>query len=108
MQTAPPTPRPEPSQTTGEMLWEVADLAGGAAVMLLPLLLLAVPGIAAFVVLPAIVLLAVAAAPVDRRRGGRRADVPARPRASGAVRRHRRRSGSPRPVASGWSSGMSV
>jgi membrane protein implicated in regulation of membrane protease activity len=63
MQTAPPTPRPEPSQTTGEMFWEVADLTGGAAVMLLPLLLLAVPGIAAFVVLPAIVLLAVAAAP---------------------------------------------
>ena len=63
MQTVPP-PRPEPSQTTGEMLWEVVDLTGGAAVMLLPLLLLAVPGIAAFIVLPAIVLLAVAAAPV--------------------------------------------
>src|SRR4051812_43149841 len=64
MQTASPTAPPEPGQTAGEMLWEVADLTGGAAVMLLPLLLLAVPGIAAFVVLPAIVLLAVAAAPV--------------------------------------------
>jgi membrane protein implicated in regulation of membrane protease activity len=63
MQTASPTPPPEPGQTAGEMLWEVADLTGGAAVMLLPLLLLAVPGIAAFVVLPAIVVLAVAAAP---------------------------------------------
>lgn len=59
MQTTPPT-RPQPSQTTGEILWEVTDLAGGAVVMLL----LALPGIALFVVLPALVLLAVAAAPV--------------------------------------------
>ncbi len=50
--------------TTNELLWEVADLAGGAAVMLLPMLLLAVPGIILFVALPALVLLAVAAAPV--------------------------------------------
>ena len=61
------------------MLWEVADLAGGAAVMLLPLLLLAVPGIAAFVVLPALVLLAVVAAPVAVA-GAVVADVPAHPR----------------------------
>ena len=63
MQTVPP-PRPEPSQTTGEMLWDVVDLASGAVVMLLPLVILAVPGVAVFVVLPALVLLAVAAAPV--------------------------------------------
>ena len=60
MQTPPPTPRP----ATGEMLWELADLASGAVVMLLPLLLLAMPGIALFVVLPALVLLAVAVVPV--------------------------------------------
>jgi Flp pilus assembly protein TadB len=58
MRTSPPTPR-----TVGELLWEVSDLAGGATVMLLPLLLLAVPGLTLFVLLPAIVLLAVAAAP---------------------------------------------
>ena len=50
--------------TTSEILWEVNDLIGGAVVMLLPMLLLAVPGILLFVVLPALVLLAVAAAPV--------------------------------------------
>ena len=49
--------------TTSELLWEVTDLAGGAVVMLLPLLLLAVPGILLFVVLPALVLLAVVAVP---------------------------------------------
>jgi len=64
MQTAPPTTRADPSQTTGEMLWDVVDLTSGAVVMLLPLLLLAVPGVVLFVVLPALVLLAVAAAPV--------------------------------------------
>jgi membrane protein implicated in regulation of membrane protease activity len=98
MQTVPPTPRPEPSQTTGEMLWEVADLTGGAAVMLLPLLLLAVPGIAAFVVLPAIVLLAVAAAPVIVAGA---VVVPAYllVRAVRPGPRHRQRTGSPRPGA---------
>ena len=62
--TAPHDPREANSTTTGEMLWEVTELAGGAAVMLLPLLVLAVPGIILFVVLPALVLLAVAAVPV--------------------------------------------
>ena len=50
--------------TTSELLWEVTELAGGAAVMFLPMLLLAVPGILVFVVLPGLVLLAVAAAPI--------------------------------------------
>ena len=98
MQTVPSTPPPEPGQTPGEMLWEVVDLTGGAAVMLLPLLLLAVPGIAAFVVLPAIVLLALAAAPVIV------AGAVVMPtyllvRAVRARPRHRRRTGSPRPGA---------
>ena len=52
------------SPTFREMLWEATDLVSGLAVALLPLLALAVPGIALFVVLPALVLLAVAAAPV--------------------------------------------
>ena len=50
--------------TTSDLLWEVTELAGGAAVMFLPMLLLAVPGILVFVVLPGLVLLAVVAAPV--------------------------------------------
>lgn len=53
---------PQGNPTFGEILSEVTDLAGGAVVMLLPLLLLAVPGIVLFVVLPALVLLAVATA----------------------------------------------
>jgi hypothetical protein len=53
---------PQGNPTFGEILWEVTDLAGGAVVMLLPLLLLAVPGIVLSVVLPALVLLAVATA----------------------------------------------
>ena len=48
---------------TGEMLWEVTELAGGAAVMFMPMLLLAMPGIILFVALPGLVLLAVAAVP---------------------------------------------
>jgi hypothetical protein len=52
---------PQPIRPTfGEMLTEVVDLAGGLAAGLLPLLLLAVPGIILFVVLPAILLLALA------------------------------------------------
>ena len=47
-----------PTPTTSEMVWEVTELAGGAAVMFLPLLLLAVPGILLFAVLPGLVLLA--------------------------------------------------
>jgi membrane protein implicated in regulation of membrane protease activity len=60
-------PRPTPRgvrQTPSEIAWELTELAGGAAVMFLPLLLLAVPGIALFLVLPGLVLLAVALAPV--------------------------------------------
>ena len=43
------------------MAEELIDLSAGAGVALLPLLLLAVPGIILFVVLPAILLLALAA-----------------------------------------------
>jgi hypothetical protein len=42
------------------MLEELIDLSAGLAVGLLPLLVLSVPGIVLFVVLPAIVLLALA------------------------------------------------
>jgi hypothetical protein len=50
---------PEPSRPTfGEMLEEVIDLSVGLGVALLPMLLLTVPGIVLFVVLPAILLLA--------------------------------------------------
>jgi hypothetical protein len=52
---------PEPSRPTfGEMLEELIDLSVGLGVALLPLLLLSVPGIILFVVLPAILLLALA------------------------------------------------
>ena len=97
MQTSPPTPRHDSARTTSEMLWEVVDLLSGATVMLLPLLLLAVPGITLFVVLPAIVLLAVAAAPVAVAGA---VVVPAYllARAVRRLPRHRRRTGSPRPV----------
>ena len=54
------TPQP-PHSTFGEMLEELIDLSVGLGVALLPLLLLAVPGIILFVVLPAILLLALAA-----------------------------------------------
>jgi hypothetical protein len=53
---------PEPSSPTfGEMVEELIDLSAGAGVALMPVLLLAVPGIILFVVLPAILLLALAA-----------------------------------------------
>jgi hypothetical protein len=42
------------------MLEELVDLTAGVGVMLLPLLVLAVPGIVLFVVLPALLLLAAA------------------------------------------------
>jgi Flp pilus assembly protein TadB len=54
------TPQP-PRSTFGEMLEEVIDLSAGFGVALLPVLVLAVPGIILFVVLPAILLLALAA-----------------------------------------------
>jgi Flp pilus assembly protein TadB len=53
---------PQPAHSTfGEMLEEVIDLSAGFGVALLPVLVLAVPGIILFVVLPAILLLALAA-----------------------------------------------
>jgi hypothetical protein len=53
---------PQPSHpTVGEMLEELIDLSVGLGVALMPLLVLAVPGIILFVVLPAILLLALAA-----------------------------------------------
>jgi len=48
-----------PSQSVGEMLEELIDLATGLVVFALPLLLLSIPGIVLFVLLPAILLLAV-------------------------------------------------
>jgi hypothetical protein len=53
------TPQP-PHPTFGEMLEEVIDLTVGLGVALLPLLVLSVPAIVLFVVLPAILLLALA------------------------------------------------
>ena len=54
---------PQPLRPTfGEMLEELLDLGGGLAIVLLPVLLLAVPAIVLFVVLPAIVLLVPVAA----------------------------------------------
>lgn len=60
--TAPPRDGarpPEPSPpTSGQMLEELIDLATGLGVMLLPLLVLFVPSIILFVLLPGILLLA--------------------------------------------------
>jgi hypothetical protein len=68
MQTAPSAPpsteRHETSPTPGDVLWEVTDLLAGAVVTFLPLLLIAVPGVILFLVLPALFLLAVVAVPV--------------------------------------------
>ena len=56
------TRTPQPARATfGEMLEELIDLSVGFGVASLPLLVLAVPGIILFVVLPAILLLALAA-----------------------------------------------
>jgi Flp pilus assembly protein TadB len=55
------TTRDDARPTVGEMLAELIDLSAGAGAALLPALLLAVPGIILFVVLPALLLLAVAA-----------------------------------------------
>ena len=52
---------PQPSAPTfGEMLEDTINLSVGLGIALLPMLLLAVPGIILFVVLPAILLLALA------------------------------------------------
>jgi hypothetical protein len=53
------TPQP-PRPTLGEMVEELMDLSAGFGVALMPVLLLAVPGIILFVVLPGILLLALA------------------------------------------------
>jgi hypothetical protein len=50
-----------PQVTFGEMLEEVIDLSTGLGVALLPLLVLAVPTLVLFVLLPALLLLALAA-----------------------------------------------
>jgi hypothetical protein len=55
-----PTPRDDAHPTVGDMLEELMDLGAGVGVALLPALLLAVPGIILFVVLPGILLLALA------------------------------------------------
>jgi hypothetical protein len=53
---------PQPTHPTfGEMLEELINLSTGLGVALLPILLLAVPSIILFVVLPAILLIALAA-----------------------------------------------
>ena len=57
---ATPVDRPAPS----EMLGEVADLSAGLGTVLLPLFLPAVPGFILFFVLPAVLLIAVVAAPL--------------------------------------------
>jgi Flp pilus assembly protein TadB len=54
------TPRP-PHPTSGEILEELIDLSAGLVVVLLPLFVLSVPAIVLFVVLPGILLLALAA-----------------------------------------------
>jgi Flp pilus assembly protein TadB len=46
--------------TTMQMLEELLDLTAGLGVMLMPALILAVPGIILFVVLPGLLILAVA------------------------------------------------
>jgi hypothetical protein len=53
---------PQPARLTfGEMLEAVIDLSTGLVITLLPALVLAAPGIVLFVLLPAILLLALAA-----------------------------------------------
>ena len=53
---------PAHEPTTDELLWEIIDLSGGLAVVLLPLFITAVPFAVLFILAPAI-LLALAAAP---------------------------------------------
>jgi len=58
VQPAPPNPK-----TGREMLWEVFELLGGFGAMLLPLMLLAVPGLVLFLILPAALVLLLVAIP---------------------------------------------
>ncbi len=53
-----------PHRTGVEMLEEAADLGAGAAVVLLPLLVIALPGVVLMLVLPAVLILGALAAPV--------------------------------------------
>jgi Flp pilus assembly protein TadB len=55
---------PTDRRTLVEILEEVVDLSAGLGIVLLPLLIMAVPGVVLFFVLPGLLLLAVAAAPV--------------------------------------------
>jgi hypothetical protein len=50
-----------PTPSFGDLLAEVMDLTGGLAIIVLPLFALSVPAIALFVLLPGILLLALAA-----------------------------------------------
>ncbi len=52
-----------PSPSFAEMLGDVLDLMGGLAVVLLPLWIIAIPGVILFLVLPVVLLLVVAAVP---------------------------------------------
>jgi hypothetical protein len=54
---------PTDSPTGGDMLAEVMDLTGGLVIVSMPLFILSLPGILAFVVAPAVLLLAVLAVP---------------------------------------------
>ncbi len=52
-----------PQPSFAEMLGDVIDLTGGLAVVLLPLWIIAIPGVILFLVLPVVALLLVAAVP---------------------------------------------
>jgi Flp pilus assembly protein TadB len=97
-------PTPPTSPTFGEMLEELMDLSAGLGVALLPVLLLSVPGIILFVVLPALLLLplaliaaALAVPPylLARLLGRRRRRTPTPPARLSALRSVR--TSSPRP-----------
>ena len=55
---------PTARRTAFEMVEEVVDLSAGLVTLLLPLLVIALPGVILMLVLPAVLLLAVVAAPV--------------------------------------------
>ena len=52
-----------PQPSFAEMLGDVVDLTGGLAVVLLPLWVIAIPGVVLLLILPAVLLLAVVAVP---------------------------------------------
>jgi hypothetical protein len=53
-----------PQPSFAEMLGDVIDLMGGLAVVLLPLWIIAIPGVILVLVLPVVLLVAAAAVPV--------------------------------------------